>query len=523
MQSQHESETNGRSKVDQLLWTLSSQAIFSSFSLRVGKITGWNDTDWLGKPLQSFIHPYDIPRIRDRYSEVLAGATVQFESVRCLMRNGSEIKWSLTFVPQIESGIVSKVLVLGHLEETDETGFHKPVSHPLNALRLLSEDDSRPPSTIVEYAGLAKLLEGMLGNAPIAFALLDEDLRIICLNQASSELIGYSPSQQLGQHLRDLLPKLASTLEPTMQNVITTGESVINLEVEFQGSNDFDLMKNAELCLYPIPDLRGGNCGVAVIAVDITGRKRAELALKKTSKELSRSNQALEEFSYIASHDLKEPIRTISTFVQLLQKKNEGSLDKESKEYINYAVDGAKRMQRLIDKILEYSRAGKVERRFTEVSCGAVLNTVIKDLKAALDECGGIISLDSLPTVWGDQTLVLRIFQNLIANAIKYRGSVPPKIHVSARRELNAWVFSIADNGIGIPSDQFVKIFSPFRKLHSQSEYAGSGLGLAICQKNIERLGGKIWVTSEEGQGSIFSFIIPVIPAGVNSLYENSK
>lgn len=462
-------------------------------------MTGWSDADWVGKPLQAFIHPSDIIRLKDRYEEVLRGETVRFENVRCLMKNGNNVAWALSFVPQVEKGVVTEVLVVGHLSdlETNQASF------PKNAV---AANAVHP----IEYVGLAKLLESMLGNAPIGFALLDGDLRIICLNQTFSEMTGFSPSQQLGQPLRDHLPKAASYLEPIMQNVLTTGESVNEFEVELQSSPAVESYRCAQISFYPIPDLHGGVCGVATIAVDITDRKHAEANLKKTSLELERSNLALAEFSYIASHDLREPLRTVSSFVGLLKNRYQGKLEPEANEFINFALNGAKRMQRLIDKILEYSKAGKVEEELSQVDCNAVLKAVTDDLKVALEESRGIVTVDPLPTVWGDQTLLLRIFQNLIANAIKYRGPAELRIHVSVKKELNAWVFSIADNGIGINSDQFLNIFIPFKKLHSQSEYAGSGLGLAICQKNVERLGGKIWVTSKKGTGSVFSFTLPV-------------
>lgn len=502
----------------ELLWTLSPQAIFLSFSPRLSKITGWGDADWLGKPLQSFIHPGDIPRIKARFGEALGGDTLRFENVRCLMKDGSYLLSSISLVPQTEGGKVTEILALGNHAETNNP--EKPASHPLNSLKLHRENEQRLTSSIVEYAGLAKLLEGMLGNAPIGFALLDEELRFICLNHAFAEMTSFSPSQQLGHPLRDFLPKVADLLEPVMRSVLSTGESLLEYEVELPETSGIESSHFSQMSFYPIPDLHGGACGVATIAVDITDRKIAEAKLRKTSDELLRSNVALERFSYVASHDLKEPLRTISSFVQLLRDRYKTKLDKDADEYIARAIDGAKRMQLLIDKILDYSRAGKVEQRITNVNCTSIVQGILDGLRVALDECGAKVTYESLPVVRGDEMLLNQVFQNLIANALKYRSTAEPEIQISAKRELNTWIFSVADNGIGISSDQFVNVFAPFKKLHSQNDYAGSGLGLAICQKNVERQGGRIWVTSALGKGSVFSFTIPALSMGEASRHE---
>ncbi len=523
MHSQYSRQTTDSVPLNQLLVTLSPQAIFCSFSPQLAKMTGWTDADWLGKPLQAFVHPYDVPQIKDRYKDVLSGRTVRFKNIRCLTKEGDYDSWALSFVPQVEKLGVSEVLVLGHLLDLEVTQPVPEASSPLNALRLHSENAPRPSSTIVEYAGLAKLLEGMLGNAPIGFALLDEEMRFICVNQAFSEMTGFSPAQQLAQPLRELLPVLAQSIEPVMQNILSSGESVTELEVEMQRLFSVEGSGYAQMSFYPIPDLHGGICGVAVIAVDITARKQSEAMLKKTSDDLVESNQALEEFSYVASHDLREPLCTITSFMQLLKERCEGQLDEEADSFINFTIGGANRMLHLIDKILEYSKAGKVEQEFCDIDCNEIVQTVSENLKNALEESGGELTYDVLPTLRGDQMLLLRTFQNLIANAIKYRGNRAPKIHVSARRELCTWVLSVADNGIGIHPDQVLNVFAPFKRLHGRTEYSGSGLGLAICEKNVERQGGKIWVTSEEGVGSTFSFTIPTTRLGETSSHDFTR
>jgi PAS domain S-box-containing protein len=381
-------------------------------------------------------------------------------------------------------------------------------------------DETSGPS---RQLGLANLLDAMLGNAPVGFALLDERLRFICLNQMFSEMTGFSPSQQLGQPLRALLPEMARRLEPQMQKVLESGASVSELEVEFKSASGLEPSRFAQMSMYPIPDLQGNICGVATIALDVTDRKIAEAKLKRASDALARSNLALEEFSYIASHDLKEPLRTITTFIQLLRVRYHSKLDKEADTYITHVVDGAKRMQGLIEQILEYSRSGKIDRPSATVNCNAIVQEIIDNLGVALKEANAKVVYDFLPIVPGDEILLYQVFQNLIANALKFRGPTPPEIRISAKREIGAWTFSVADNGIGIDSKQFANIFSPFKRLHSRSEFAGSGLGLAICRKNVERQGGKIWVSSVVGKGSVFSFTVPAVPTGETHQDEEHK
>lgn len=226
--------------------------------------------------------------------------------------------------------------------------------------------------------------------------------------------------------------------------------------------------------------------------------------------ELARSNAELEQFAYVASHDLQEPLRMVSAYVQLFEKRYKGHVDEQADKYIHYAVDGARRMEALIAALLEYSRAGRAEIQTETVDLERVLDRLSVTLEGAIEESGAIVTHDVLPAVRSDETQLARVFQNLLGNALKFRRpDVPPRVHVSAERRQHRWVFSIRDNGIGIDSGYADRIFVIFQRLHTRTEYPGTGIGLAICKRIVERLGGEIWFESEPGKGTTFFFALP--------------
>ena len=248
--------------------------------------------------------------------------------------------------------------------------------------------------------------------------------------------------------------------------------------------------------------------GVFAAARDITERKRAEEALNRQAEELARSNAELEKFAYVASHDLQEPLRMISGFSQLLARRYREKLGPEADEFIGYVVDGTNRMQRLINDLLAYSRLGTRGGEFESTDVSLVLERTMQNLRAAIEESGALVSHDPMPTVTADGIQLAQLFQNLIGNAVKFRGEPRPRVHVSARLEGGEWIFSVKDNGIGIEPKYFGRIFTIFQRLHGNTEYPGTGIGLAICRKIAERHGGRIWVESETGKGSTFFFSI---------------
>jgi PAS domain S-box-containing protein len=242
---------------------------------------------------------------------------------------------------------------------------------------------------------------------------------------------------------------------------------------------------------------------------EIATRKHAEEELKELTEELRRSNTDLEQFAYAASHDLQEPLRVVAGFVKLLEKRYRDGLDEKAHEFIDYAVDGVKRMQMLIKDLLAYSQLGTKGKTFTRTHCAVALEQAIYNLQASIEENGAEVTYDSLPTVMADTSQLSRLFQNLISNAIKFRGGEQLRIHISAERRGGEWVFSVRDNGIGIDPKYFERIFVIFQRLHTREEYEGTGIGLSVCKKIVERHGGRIWVESEVRKGSTFYFTIP--------------
>ena len=238
-------------------------------------------------------------------------------------------------------------------------------------------------------------------------------------------------------------------------------------------------------------------------------RIEAEERLRGYTDELARSNSELQQFAYVASHDLREPLRKVSSFTQLLARRYRGKLDAAADEFIEFAVDGAKRMEQLIEDLLAYSRVGTTDRTLEPIDSTAAFQQAVANCVTAIEETAASVTRDELPTVEADPAQLRQVFQNLIANAVKFRREAPPRVHASARLEGQEWVFSVRDNGIGIEVEFAERIFTIFQRLHSREDYAGTGIGLAICKKIVEGHGGRIWVESEPGKGSTFRFTIP--------------
>jgi light-regulated signal transduction histidine kinase (bacteriophytochrome) len=239
--------------------------------------------------------------------------------------------------------------------------------------------------------------------------------------------------------------------------------------------------------------------------------------LKEAMRELKRSNTELEQFAYVASHDLQEPLRMVSSYMGLLERRYKDKLDDSAREFIGFAVDGAQRMRQLITDLLTYSRVGTKGKPFEETDCGDVYEKATKNLEVAIKEHGARVTHDELPTIAADGSQLVQLFQNLIGNALKFCRDRTPEVHVSARREDGRWVFGVKDNGIGIAPENRERVFQIFQRLHTREEFEGTGIGLSVCKKIVERHGGDIRVESEEGVGTTFWFALPADPDAVTA------
>ena len=350
---------------------------------------------------------------------------------------------------------------------------------------------------------------GLLEAAPDAMVVVNPAGEIVLLNVQAEKQFGYHRDELVGQKMKNIIPEgfaerlIADALrsaEDALAQQIGTG---IELTGRRKNGSDFPI----EIMLSPLESAEGILVTAAIR--DITTRKTAEAHLLQKVEELNRSNEELGQFAYIASHDLQEPLRMVASYTQLLSRRYKGKLDKDADEFIAFAVDGASRMQRLIQDLLAYSRVGTKGRDLIETSGENGLQQALVNLRGAIEESGALVTHDPLPVVLADESQLIQLFQNLVGNAIKYQGTGIPRVHISAAADGNKkWMFSVTDNGLGIDPQYFEKIFGMFQRLHKREEFAGTGIGLAICKKIVERHGGTISVESQAGHGATFRFAL---------------
>jgi PAS domain S-box-containing protein len=334
-----------------------------------------------------------------------------------------------------------------------------------------------------------------------------KDKHLIYINPAGRKMVGVGENDDITTlKIEDVHPDWVNHLlnkeliPAVMKNGIWKGEGAfINIKTKLE------IPVSMVLLSHKTPE---GNVEFfSTISRDISDIKKSENELKQLSEELLRSNKELEQFAYVASHDLQEPLRTVSSYVQLLATRYEDKLDQDANDYINFAVDGSNRMRQLINSLLEYSRVSRMK-PFEIINTNAILTDVLLDLKDQISEKGAIIKYDELPDVYGDEVLIGQLFQNLISNALKFTDNSKPEIIISGEKRNADCLFSVKDNGIGIQKEYWEKIFVIFQRLNSREMYPGTGIGLSVCKKIVERHGGKIWVESEPGKGTTFYFTI---------------
>ena len=368
-------------------------------------------------------------------------------------------------------------------------------------------------------------LTAMIESAPIAFVMIDKQGQIVLANHEADLLFGYQRDELIGQPVEILVPERFRTNHPDLRldffqnpqaRPMGAGRDLYGLRHD---GSEFPV----EIGLNPIVTEQGEFVLSAI--VNITERKAMEAALRnmndelekrvtERTAELARSNEALErsnldlqQFAYVASHDLQAPLRSIVGFVQLLQDEYGERLDDQGQDWINRTIENSQRMQTLILDLLTYARLETQARPFRAADCERIVQKAIASLETAIHDTGAEVTHGPLPTVVGDESQLTQVFQNLIANGLKYSPG-KPEIHISAQQQDRAWLFAIRDNGIGIATKYHERIFDIFQRLHTQQTYPGTGIGLAICRRVVQRHGGRIWVESEPDQGSTFYFTL---------------
>jgi PAS domain S-box-containing protein len=395
----------------------------------------------------------------------------------------------------------------------------------------LMKDEKGNPSAILEISSDVterKNAEAALAESEaklrITFATMADGIVIAQLNETVTDcneailrLTQRSREEIIGKPFEGLLAAEFRSLIPDARTLLVGAvlvrkeprgkKETVRTDAQLLRKNGERVDIEANISL--IEDAFGQPAAFLIVARDVTERKQMECQLDSSLADLRRSNAELQEFAYVTSHDLQEPLRMITSYIQIIEEDYKGELDADADQYLAFVVEGAKRMHTLVNDLLAYSRVGTRGEPFTPISLSNVLSAATANLEVAIEENHAVITHDRLPTVLGDESQLIQLFQNLLGNAIKFRSDATPTIHVGVERKEDDWVFSVRDNGIGIDMKYAERIFSVFQRLHAREEYPGTGIGLAVVKKIVERHGGRVWVESEPADGSTFYFMLP--------------
>jgi PAS domain S-box-containing protein len=371
-----------------------------------------------------------------------------------------------------------------------------------------------------DHSHAAEMFRVAVEAASNAMIIINKEGRIELVNAETEDLFGYSRDELVGEPVEILLPEhyRASHLEDRQAFFEDPKARAMGRGRDLVGRRKDGAEIPVEIGLKPIETEEG--MFVAASLISISDRIRTVKELRRTTADLERSNAELEQFAYVASHDLQEPLRAIEGCAQLLRERYLDKLGSLGDKLITHTIDGVVRMQALINDLLTFSSLETRGNLYEHTDCGAVLEVVLTNLSATVEETKAQITHDALPNILADETQLIQLFQNLISNALRFRGDRNPQIHIAAMRRKDEWQFSVQDNGIGIEPQYFERIFHVFQRLHTRREYPGTGIGLAVCKKIVERHGGRIWVESEPAKGSVFSFTIPKHPDSGQMKFE---
>ena len=444
---------------------------------------GYEPEEMIGLEWPITVHPDDVEMLMLAYQEMLSSGKVEVEA-RGVRKNGSFFYKQLTMVKACdEQGIFN-----GH------HCFMKDITERKLTERALQESESK-------YRQIVELAEEGIW-------VIDSNARTTYVNQAMARMLGYEELEMFGRSLFDFMDEQA--IQSANDNMELRRQGIAQ-RYEFRLKNQDGKDVWTYMSTSPVMDEKGNLLSSCTLVYNITERKEADRQMLQLTEDLKRSNEELEQFAYVASHDLQEPLRAVTSYTQLLADRYQGNLDEKADKYINYIVDGATRMQQLINDLLAYSRLGTRGQEFEPTDCNAAVQQSLCNLQIAIAEKKAVITCDAMPTVMADESQLVQLFQNLIANSIKFCRQDIPLIDIAARRQENEWLFYVRDNGIGIAPEYADRIFIIFGRLHGRREYSGTGIGLAMCKRIVERHGGRIWVESQEGKGATFYFSIPII------------
>jgi PAS domain S-box-containing protein len=444
---------------------------------------GYEPEEMIGMEWQITVHPDDVEMLILAYQEMLTSGKVEVEA-RGARKNGSFFYKQITMVKACD---VQGIFSGSHC-------FMKDISDRKLTETALQESESK-------YRQIVELAEEGIW-------VIDSNARTTYVNQAMARMLGYTELEMFGVSLFEFMDEQA--IQSANDNIDRRKQGIAEThEFKLKTKNNKDVW--TYMSTSPVMDEKGNLLSCCALVYNITDRKESEQQMLQLTNDLKRSNQELEQFAYVASHDLQEPLRSVTSYTQLLAQRYQGNLDAKADKYINYIVDGSTRMQQLINDLLAYSRLGTRAQKFEIADCYAAVDQSLCNLRIAIAEKKAVITCDSMPTVMADELQLVQLFQNLLGNAIKFCCQDVPTIHISAIIQNNEWLFSVRDNGIGIDSEYADRIFIIFQRLHSRREYLGTGIGLAICKRIVERHSGRIWVESQSGQGATFYFTIPII------------
>jgi PAS domain S-box-containing protein len=448
------------------------------------EILGYPAAELLHLTGRQISHPDDLDVINEQRPRLYAGEidAVRLEK-RYLKKDGS-IVW-VKFTMTVERDAAGKPLY--------EIAVYDDITAQRTAEERLRESEARFRQTFeLAASGICHVIDG----------------RFVRVNRSLCEILGYTEKELLNKSVKDISHPEDRADTYAERARIRAGE-IESARFEKRYVRKDGRIVWVDVAIALVRDVFGAPQYEVAIFDDITDRKSAEAALHEAHEELKRSNAELEQFAYVASHDLQEPLRMVASYTQLLERRYESKLDADGREFMAYIVDGATRMKQLIEDLLAYSRVGTKSQDLKAVSSDAALRRALFNLRSAIEEAGALVTHDAMPLVHADELQLGQLFQNLIGNALKFRSASVPRIHVSVSEKEAEWEFAVRDNGIGIEPQYFERIFMVFQRLHNKGEYPGTGIGLAICKKVLERHGGRIWVESRTGVGSSFHFTLP--------------